>query len=82
MANKSIFGGTQPTTTQPTTTGFGAFGNPQPQQAQQPQTQQSSLFGGGTGLFGNNNQGQQQQTGTQPAANPRMLIFLNFMVFA
>ncbi|RDB20120.1 hypothetical protein Hypma_012839 [Hypsizygus marmoreus] len=64
---KSIFGGTQPATTQPATTGFGGFGSA-PQQPQQPQAQQPSLFGGGTGLFGGSTQQQQQQPQTtQPA---------------
>ncbi|KAF8638543.1 hypothetical protein AX17_002086 [Amanita inopinata Kibby_2008] len=53
-ANKPGLFGTQTTTTQPT--GFGAFGNQQ-QGQQQPQGQQPSIFGTGTGLFG----GQQQQ---------------------
>ncbi|KAJ7167699.1 nucleoporin autopeptidase-domain-containing protein, partial [Mycena filopes] len=41
----------QPQQQQQPTAGFGAFG--QPQQQQQPQ-QQTSIFGGGTGAFGNN----------------------------
>ena len=60
-ANKSIFGGQ--TSNQPTT-GFGSFGNTQPQTQQQP-PQQTSLFGGG-GLFGGTTQPQSQNT-QQPA---------------
>lgn len=69
--NKSIFGGTQPTATQPASTGFGSFGTTQ-QPNQQGQQQQPSLFGGGTGtgLFGGGNQQQQQQNPQQPASNP------------
>jgi len=67
--NKSIFGGTQPTTTAPT--GFGNFGTNQQQTQPAQQQQQPSLFGGGTGtgLFGGGNQ-QQQQNPQQPANNP------------
>lgn len=59
--NKSIFGGQ--TNPQPTT-GFGSFGNTQPQTQQQP-PQQTSLFGGGS-LFGGTTQ-PQPQNAQQPA---------------
>ena len=78
-ANKPLFG-TQPAT-QPTT-GFGIFGGGQQQQQQQntqqpSQTQQPSLFGGGTGLFGN--QQPQQQQGAQ-TTNP--CIFFHLSMFS
>ena len=74
-ANKPLFG-TQPAT-QPTT-GFGIFGGGQQQNTQQPsQTQQPSLFGGGTGLFGN--QQPQQQQGAQ-TTNP--CIFFHLSMFS
>ncbi|KAH7930165.1 hypothetical protein BV22DRAFT_1079449 [Leucogyrophana mollusca] len=68
----SLFGNPQPASN--TTTGFGSFGGQQQQQGQQQPAQGTSLFGGGSGGFGQNTQNQpQQQASTglfgQPAAN-------------
>ncbi|KAJ2929218.1 hypothetical protein H1R20_g7877, partial [Candolleomyces eurysporus] len=61
--NKSLFGATNATTTQPTTTPFGGFGATQ-QPAQQTQQQQGTGLFGGTNLFGQQNQQQTGQQGT------------------
>ncbi|KAI5120247.1 hypothetical protein M0805_007551 [Coniferiporia weirii] len=80
LSKPGIFGQPAP---QPTTGGFGLFGqnsqgqpNQQQQQQQQPQQPQTGLFGGtGTGLFGQNNQQQGQPGQTQNQTQPTSGLF-------